>query len=81
MTWSRKITDLHERLSPNEGLARAMDLHNNEVGRYLFLRTVNKKEEIIPILIQMAEEAVKVQKAEEIQEHKYELVFIEEFGF
>jgi len=34
--WTKKITDLHEELSPNKSLARTMDLHNNEVGRKLF---------------------------------------------
>ncbi|MBE15316.1 MAG: hypothetical protein CL867_03645 [Cytophagaceae bacterium] len=33
--WAKKATDWHEEFSPNEPLARAMDLHNNKVGRDL----------------------------------------------
>src|SRR5690606_15217651 len=36
--WAKKITDLHEKLSPNDILAREMDLHNNRVGREVFLK-------------------------------------------
>ena len=33
LAWAKKITDWHEDFSPNAALARAMDLHNNRVGR------------------------------------------------
>lgn len=36
LAWAKTITDWHEDFSPNEPLARAMDLHNNRVGRALF---------------------------------------------
>lgn len=31
--WAKKITDWHERFSVNGDLAKAMDIHNNRVGR------------------------------------------------
>jgi hypothetical protein len=31
--WAKRITDWHEDFSPNSELARAMDYHNNRVGR------------------------------------------------
>ena len=31
--WAKRITDWHEDFSPNTELARAMDYHNNRVGR------------------------------------------------
>ncbi len=34
--WAKKITELHEDLSPNDELAREMDLHNNQIGREIF---------------------------------------------
>lgn len=34
--WAKLITDWHEDFSPNDDLARAMDLHNNKMGRNLF---------------------------------------------
>lgn len=35
LAWAKTITDWHEDFSPNEPLAKAMDLHNNRVGRDL----------------------------------------------
>lgn len=41
LNYSRKMTDLHEQLFPNEPLEKKMDLHNNQVGMTLF-------EELLP---------------------------------
>ena len=76
--WSKKITDLHERLSPNEKLAKAMDLHNNKIGRELFLNNFEKNENIVPLLQKMTREAVKVSTIPEIEREKEKLFFIEE---
>ena len=38
LKWCKQITDMHEELFVNEQIARAMDLHNNQVGRGLFLQ-------------------------------------------
>lgn len=75
--WSKKITDLHERLSPNEDLAQEMDLHNNRIGRELFFELSGKEKEVLLILQQMTSEAVKVSRVAEIKEEKRKLVFIE----
>lgn len=77
MSWSKKITDLHERLAPNEDLAKMMDLHNNRIGRELFISSSGKEIEIIAVLQQMTEEAVQVKSLAEIEEEQSRLVFIE----
>lgn len=77
VNWSKRITDLHERLSPNEGLAKMMDLHNNRLGRELFLNSFRKKEEMLTVLQQKTTEAVQVKTVAEIEEQKKNLVFIE----
>lgn len=77
MSWSKKITDLHERLSPNDELAKNMDFHNNRIGRELFYNSFGKKLEIIPVLQHMTAEAVKVQSLAEIEEVKEKLIFID----
>ena len=77
ISWSTKITDLHERLSPNEGLAKMMDLHNNRIGRELFTNLFKEEEEVIPVLKQMTREAVKIASLTDIEEEKKRLVFIE----
>lgn len=78
MTWSKKITDLHELLSPNTGLAKAMDLHNNRIGRELFLNSFDKEEDIASLLQQKTTEAIKVRTLSDLEEVREKLVFIEE---
>lgn len=77
MSWSKKITDLHERLSPNEELAMMMDLHNNRIGREFFLSSLKEEKNAVQIIQQMTREAVKVTSLEEIEKEKNKLVFIE----
>ena len=36
--WTKKITDMHEELFPNQPLETKMDLHNNQVGIDLFMK-------------------------------------------
>lgn len=76
IAWAKKITDLHEKLSPNEEFSMLMDLHNNRIGRKLF--------ENFPLEMDMAgtlkekkENAVKVTHIEELKEYREKLVFIE----
>ena len=74
--WAKKITDLHERLAPNKALARAMDLHNNEVGRNLFSN--NPEENAVEKLQDFMNSAVKITEPELSKFDKNQLVFIEE---
>lgn len=69
--WSKKITDLHEKLSPNKDLSRKMDLHNNEIGRQLFEKYHSAENiDILQILEEMMQQAIKVETLEEIQAEK-----------
>ena len=36
LNWTKEITDWHEEFSPNEEIAKKMDLHNNQFGRDFF---------------------------------------------
>lgn len=74
--WAKKITDLHERMAPNKALARAMDLHNNEVGRNLFSN--NPEENAVEKLQDLMDSAVKITEPELSKFDKNQLVFIEE---
>ena len=74
--WAKKITDLHERMAPNKALARAMDLHNNEVGRNLFSN--NPEENAVEKLQDFMNSAVKITEPELSKFDKNQLVFIEE---
>lgn len=74
--WAKKITDLHERMAPNQALARAMDLHNNEVGRNLFSN--HPEENAVEKLQDLMNFAVKITDPELSKFDKNQLVFIEE---
>ena len=67
MIWTEKITELHEDLFPNKELARAMDLHNNRVGRLIFLRYRNKDEdEIVNLMRELAEASFKLTNLDQV---------------
>ena len=53
INWAKTITDLHEDLAPNKPLSRAMDLHNNAIGRKWFLDVHDKSEEEIVSFIKL----------------------------
>lgn len=38
LLWCEKMTSMHEELFPNQPLEKEMDLHNNEIGRKLFMK-------------------------------------------
>ncbi len=76
--WSDHITGLHEKLSPNPKLAKAMDLHNNRVGQFLFSENPLSKTELIQLLQHKMETAIKVKTVIEIEKAKNKLVFIED---
>ena len=76
--WAAKITDVHEELSPNNALEKAMDLHNNEIGRQFFLNNAGLSEgEIVNSLISYTSNAVLILKEEELAKYPNQLVCIE----
>lgn len=67
--WTKTITDWHEDFSPNVELARAMDLHNNAVGRKWYLAMKNKSmNHIVRVLIEESDKAVQISSISEILE-------------
>lgn len=75
IAWSKKITDLHEKVSPNSKIAKAMDLHNNLIGRELFS---GEKMNIRERLQMMTNNAKQVDSIEEIANSGHQLVFLED---
>ena len=76
--WAKQFSDLHEDLSPNAPLERAMDLHNNLMGIVLFEKIGNRNiRETISILKLETENAVKISAVEEIEQSGKKLVYIE----
>ncbi|APZ46701.1 hypothetical protein BW723_10560 [Polaribacter reichenbachii] len=61
LTWTKQITGWHEEFSPNEILAKKMDLKNNQLGRKWF--SILKNESILKIeeyLIEKLCSAIKI---------------------
>lgn len=80
VNWAKKITDLHEKIAPNDPLEMAMDLHNNAVGRQLFQekRLYQKSiTEIVSVLQQETKASSKVSSIKEIQNYPKTFVHID----
>ncbi len=75
--WAEKITTLHEKLAPNDSIPKAMDLHNNKVGRVYFkqLNSVTENE-IIRFLKEKTNTAKLIKNIEEIKMSVNELVYL-----
>ena len=76
-SWAKKITDLHEDLSPNEALAREMDLHNNRIGREIFFNNAQGVTDPVKFFKKLMAEAIHVSSIEEIRNAACQLVYIE----
>lgn len=75
--WAQKVTHLYEKVTQNALLDEKMDLHNNDVGRILFLKVFDKNEaEIIQILQKEIETAIKIEKTEDFELAENKLVYI-----
>ncbi len=75
--WAQKITDLHEDLSPNEELEREMDLHNNRIGREIFLKYPRGIQEPEKFFKNLMAQAKQVKSLDQIKKTANQLVFIE----
>lgn len=79
--WAKKITDLHEQLAPNNYLEMQMDLHNNKIGRVIFVENKlyqENQEVIISVLKEKIKTAGLISKASEIENFNNEFVYLEE---
>ena len=75
--WAQKLTDLYEKVTQNEVLDEAMDLHNNTVGRICFFNVLDKNEEEIVIFLKnKAKNAEKVKKLDDFKKHQNQLVYL-----
>ena len=77
LNWTTAITDWHENAFKNRPLARLMDLHNNKVGRTLFLNNYElSTEKVLFNLLEMTKNSVKISKEEELPKNINNLVHI-----
>ena len=67
LQWTKEITDFHEDLFPNDQLARAMDLHNNRVGRNIFQsKPATSYDEIILMMRHLTAQSKFINSTEEL---------------
>lgn len=77
--WAQKITDLYEKVTQNELLDEAMDLHNNTIGRICFLNFLSQnEEETINYLQEKAKNAQKVNNLEDFIKFRTQLTYLSE---
>jgi hypothetical protein len=78
ISWTKKFTDWHEDFSPNEELSRIMDLHNNYIGRELFLKTPKSTHKQWVILMkEQLHKAVQIVSVEDVVNYPSQLVYLE----
>lgn len=77
--WVQKLTKMYEKVTNNTILDETMDLHNNEVGRNLFLAQKELKEaDLIEYLLKMIKKAIKIENIDAIENCSTQLVYISE---
>jgi hypothetical protein len=75
--WAAKVTEMYEKVTKNDPLDKAMDLHNNQIGRFAFERNSDKNEsEMVVFLQNLAENAQKVTNLNEIEQIEDQLVYL-----
>ncbi len=82
LQWALTLTTWHEDFAPNTPLRRAMDMHNNKVGRTLFATWQDKipelkRSEIVDRLKALIPESRPIQTAEDVEKGENYLVHIE----
>ena len=77
LDWTKKVTDWHEGAFPNEPLAKTMDLHNNQVGRQIFMENPDISESDADELFKkMTDESLKIEAESDLTALKNQLVHI-----
>lgn len=82
LTWAKHITDLHEDCFPNEAFDHAMDLHNNRLGREVYIelsrQEIKSKREMIRYLVEKSKAAIGLNDEKEFINYPNELVYFKE---
>lgn len=78
--WAETLTNWHEEANPNPPLAKAMDLHNNRIGRELFRQKfeneVPHNDQLTQALLPLLDQAVKITSPGNAEDIKKHLVYI-----
>lgn len=72
--WAQKVTNLYEKVTKNDRRDKAMDLHNNNIGRMLFLE--QKTDEFEHYLLKMMRNGQKMTENDSFSFVKNKLTYI-----
>lgn len=79
VAWAKFTTDLHEECFVNDEFDQKMDLHNNGIGRKLFLKMIENdnysKKKMMAELLLKCESAIGLTNAIGFENHAEELVY------
>ncbi len=81
VAWAKYITNLHEEVFPNEPFDHQMDLHNNRIGREIFVKLIRNKlskQEMISSLVKKSETAFGTKDEKQFGNYKEDLVYFKE---
>lgn len=79
LKWTEDITDWHEEFAPNEPLPKAMDLHNNRIGREVYQKYPDMKiAEIILFVKESLDKSVKVKDLKDMEQYSAQLLYLED---
>jgi len=77
LNWTKSITDWHETAFANRELATAMDMHNNAIGRKVFLEDLSTPlEEVLAKLLKLAAQSIKITTTANLDQYPLSLVHL-----
>ncbi len=77
LKWTKNITDWHENAFKNRALPRLMDLHNNKIGRTVFVTNSSSIiKEVVELLFEMSKQSIKITSKEQLEGNTTNLVHI-----
>jgi len=78
--WAKTITDLHEKIAPNIPIETTMDLHNNAIGRQLFIENklhIASENDVVDLLLKKLKSSVLVSSIDDINKQSVNFVHLE----
>jgi hypothetical protein len=77
LQWTKTITDWHENAFINKELPRAMDFHNNKIGRKTYtLNSSQPLETVIQLLLNSTQNAIQIRNIKDLSKASDLLVYI-----
>lgn len=80
--WAKFITDMHEECFPNEAFDNQMDLHNNRIGREIYielrLKEIQSTKQMVKYLYEKSKEGIGLNDEKDFANYPRQMVFFKE---